>query len=213
MGKSYIFFIGCFLTTFSLLAQVDSVHRSSSPLTLSGIVISSDSVSVLPYTSIFANQHPQGVISDSTGFFKLEVYPSDTLTFSAVGYKTAQFVIPDHLIGQQYSLVQAMVRDTILLEEVTIYSFPTTSEFMESFNDQSPGFEERVNSMKTELKDVLDEDIILSKYQPMDINDGMTRMYSTHWGLVPPNNFLNPMRWTQFVQDLQAKRKRLRDKK
>lgn len=212
MVKHYFFLVSYFFSALSVMAQVDSLPADHSSFTLSGVVISSDSVVALPFTSIVASHFPQGTISDSTGFFRLDVYPADTLTFSAVGYKTAQFVVPDYLIGQQYSLVQAMVRDTIILEEVTIYSLPTTSEFMESFSDKAPDFEQRVTSMKTELKDILQEDIILSKYQPVNMHDGITRMYSAHWGIVPPNNFLNPMRWSQFVQDLRENRRRKQKK-
>nr|WKN35139.1 carboxypeptidase-like regulatory domain-containing protein [Tunicatimonas sp. TK19036] len=212
MGKICFFIASFCLLVFPSIAQIDTVATKLPPLTVSGIVISSDSILSMPFTSIFVNQLPKGTITDRSGFFTLNIYPADTLTFSAVGYKTAQFVIPEKLLGNQYSLVQAMVRDTIILEEVTIYSLPTTSEFMESFSDQPAGFEKRMEQMSSELQSVLEEDIILSKYQPVDINDGITRMYSAHWGLVPPNNFLNPMRWTQFVQDLRKKRKRAQEK-
>lgn len=212
MGKIRLLIAAFSLLTFPLIAQIDTVATTPSPLTVSGIVISSDSILALPFTSIFVNQLPKGTISSNSGFFKLVIYPTDTLTFSAVGYKKAQFVVPDDLVGKQYSLVQALVRDTIILEEVTVYSLPTTSEFMESFSDQPQGFEKRMEQMSSELRSVLEEDIILGKYQPVDANDGITRMYSAHWGLVPPNNFLNPIRWTQFVNDLREKRSRAQER-
>jgi hypothetical protein len=204
------FFIATLLFTSPLLAQTDASPADTSLISLSGIVFSTDSIVALPYVSIFVNQLPKGTISDSYGFFSLQAHPTDTLTFTAVGYKTAQFVVPDYLVGQQYSVVQGMVRDTIVLQEVMIYSMPTTSEFMESFSDNNLGFEQRIDSMQTELRDVLEEDIILGKYEPIDVNDGITRMYSVEWGLVPPNNFLNPIRWTQFVRDLRKKQSRQR---
>ncbi len=209
MLKKY-FFILCLFFSSPLLAQIDASPEDTSLVNLSGVVFSTDSVVALPYVSIFVNHLPKGTISDSYGFFSLQAHPSDTLTFTAVGYKTTEFVVPDYLIGQQYSIVQGMVRDTIVLQEVTVYSLPTTSEFMESFSDKNLGFESRIDSMQTELRDVLEEDIILGKYQPININDGITRMYSVEWGFVPPNNFLNPIRWTRFVRDLRKKQSRQR---
>ena len=202
------FFVSALFLTSPLLAQTDASPADTSLVNLSGVVISTDSIVSLPYVSIFVNKLPKGTISDSYGFFSLQVHPTDTLTFTAVGYKTAQFIVPDYLIGQQYSVVQGMIRDTIVLREVTVYSMPTTSEFMESFSDNKLGFESRIDSMQTELQDVLQEDIILGKYQPINMNDGITRMYSVEWGLVPPNNFLNPIRWTRFVRDLREKQSR-----
>jgi len=204
------FFVAALLFTSPLLAQTDASPADTSLVSLSGIVLSTDSIVALPYVSIFVNHLPKGTITDSYGFFQLQAHPTDTLTFTAVGYKTAQFVVPDYLIGQKYSLVQGMVRDTIVLREITIYSMPSTSEFMESFSDNNLGFEQRIDSMQTELQDVLEEDIILGKYEPINMNDGITRMYSVEWGLVPPNNFLNPIRWTQFVRDLRKKQSRQR---
>lgn len=205
MIKKYSFLVSCYLFTFPLFAQIDSSPADTSTVTLSGVVFTTDSILALPYVSIFVNQLPNGTISDSIGFFQLRVQPTDTLTFSAVGYKTAQFIVPDYLIGQQYSIIQGMVRDTIILEEVTVYSVPTTSEFMESFSDNKLGFEKRTERMKNDLQELMEEDIILSKYQPENLNDGITRMYSAQWGLVPPNNFLNPMRWSRFIRDLRRK--------
>ncbi|MEO0331895.1 MAG: hypothetical protein AAF223_09440, partial [Bacteroidota bacterium] len=98
-----------------------------------------------------------------------------------------------------YSIVQGLVRDTILLEEVIISSLPTTSEFMESFSNSELDFAERIEGMQTDLQTLLEEDIVLGKYQP---TDGVTRMYNIDWGMVPPNNFLNPIRWSQFIRDL-----------
>lgn len=202
MTRIFIFSAVASLTILTANAQDISNLGSNDPITISGVVFSMDSVIALPYVTVYDNQLSEGTITDSVGYFSLEVYPEDTIVFSNVGYKTAFFVVPDFLEGEQYSVVQGLVRDTVLLEEVLVYSLPTTSEFMASFTDRQLDFEERTEDLRSELKDILEEDIILGKYQPQDPGEGITRMYNAEWGLVPANNFLNPMRWSQFVRDL-----------
>ncbi|MEM6844321.1 MAG: carboxypeptidase-like regulatory domain-containing protein [Bacteroidota bacterium] len=193
----------CLVTIGMIHAQDNSSPNQPDLINISGIIFSTDSIKALPYVSIYVNHLPKGTVSSNTGYFSLDASPRDTLFFSAVGYKTTQYILPNYLVGQHYSIVQGLVRDTILLEEVIISSLPTTSEFMESFSDNDLDFADRVESMQTELKTLLEEDIVLGKYQP---TEGITRMYNTDWGLVPPNNFLNPIRWTQFVRDLRKHR-------
>ncbi|MEM8967419.1 MAG: carboxypeptidase-like regulatory domain-containing protein [Bacteroidota bacterium] len=183
----------------TLYAQDNDFTDSQNLINVSGIVFSTDSIKALPYVSIHVNHLPRGTISNSVGYFNLDVLPNDTLFFSAVGYKSTQFILPSFLVGQHYSIVQGLVRDTILLEEVVISSLPTTSEFMTSFSNNELDFAERIESMQTELETLLEEDIVLGKYQP---TEGFTRMYNIDWGMVPPNNFLNPIRWSQFIRDL-----------
>ncbi len=202
MTRIFIFSAIAYLTILTTNAQDISDLGSNDPITISGVVFSMDSITALPYVTVYDNQLSEGTISDSVGYFSLDVFPKDTIVFSNVGYKTARFVVPDFLEGQQYSVVQGMVRDTIVLEEVLVYSLPTTSEFMESFSDRQLDFEERTEDLRSELGAILEEDIILGKYQPTNPTEGITRMYNAQWGLVPPNNFLNPMRWSQFVKDL-----------
>ncbi|WKN42675.1 carboxypeptidase-like regulatory domain-containing protein [Tunicatimonas pelagia] len=211
MIRPLIFLVFACSGILSAVAQNPTDPANKHLITISGVVFSMDSITALPYVTVYDNQLSEGTISDSVGYFSLNVYPEDTIVFSSVGYKTAEFVVPDYLAGDQYSIVQGLVRDTVILEEVLVYSLPTTSKFMESFSDRQLDFEKRTESMQTELKSILEEDIILGKYQPQSPNDGITRMYNAEWGLVPPNNFLNPMRWSQFVKDL--RRHNTRDQK
>ncbi|MGB3584975.1 MAG: carboxypeptidase-like regulatory domain-containing protein [Tunicatimonas sp.] len=202
MTRIFIFSAIASLTILTTQAQDISDLSDDNPITISGVVFSMDSVTALPYVTVYDNQLSEGTITDSLGYFSFSVYPEDTIVFSNVGYKTAQFVVPDFLEGEQYSVVQGLVRDTIVLEEILVYSLPTTSEFMESFSDLELDFKERTENLQSELSAIFEEDIILGKYQPQSPNEGITRMYNAQWGLVPPNNFLNPIRWSQFVRDL-----------
>ncbi|MEZ5147564.1 MAG: hypothetical protein R2759_10925 [Bacteroidales bacterium] len=50
-----------------------------------------------------------------------------------MGYKRAEFVIPDTIHGDRYSLIQVMSSDTIVLPQTVIYPWPSREEFVDAF--------------------------------------------------------------------------------
>lgn len=99
----------------------------------SGIVVTGDSLRPVPFVSIVIKSSYRGTISDFNGFFSFVARMRDTVEFSAIGFKKGQFIIPDTLETDRYSVVKILSRDTVLLQETVIYPWPTKDQFRQAF--------------------------------------------------------------------------------
>src|SRR5688572_10074515 len=68
----------------------------------SGVVVSSDSLEPIPFTSLIVKNTSRGTIGDYFGYFSFVAQTLDTIEFSAIGHKRGFFVIPDTLTGNKY---------------------------------------------------------------------------------------------------------------
>jgi hypothetical protein len=205
----YCFF---FLLTLSLTFPIETKAQDQKGITISGIVVNADSLQAVPYTTITINNLLRGTFSDNSGHFSFIASPGDTLQFSSVGYKTDTYILPTTLIGDHYSIIEVLVTDTILLEEIVIYSFPSAEEFSRRFIEINLPDQpvDRMDKNKKEMKKILEEDLIFNKYPVYDVNDGYTRIYNS--GIIPPNNLLNPIAWSNYIDDIRKSRQLSRRK-
>jgi hypothetical protein len=111
-----------------LLAQNDEDY-----IQFSGVVIAEDSLQPVPYCSIIDKQTKRGTISDYFGYFSFVAKKGDTIIFSSIGYKKSSFSIPDTLTTNKYSLIHIMYQDTIMLNTVVIYPWPSKEQFAKAF--------------------------------------------------------------------------------
>lgn len=94
----------------------------------SGIVVNERNLDPIPQTNIVNINRKKGTSADNKGLFKFQAKRNDTILFSAIGYKTQTFIVPDTITKNNYSLFQIMTNDTIILPETSIYPFPTWEE-------------------------------------------------------------------------------------
>ena len=117
MYKNFFFsFIAC-LFSVGAFAQVMPIDQSE-VIQFSGAVISADETGdmiPLPYTNVAIKGTRRGAVSDQEGFFSFAALQGEVVTFSRIGYQTVEFMIPDTLSRNLYSIVQIMSEDTILL--------------------------------------------------------------------------------------------------
>src|SRR5690606_18797173 len=88
-----------FLSVFCFSQDDGSEHKL---IQFSGVVVSGDSLSPVPFTSVMIKNTSHGTIADYYGFFSLVARAGDTVQFSSVGYSGARFIIPDTLEEQRY---------------------------------------------------------------------------------------------------------------
>ena len=172
------------------------------PVRVTGVVVDADDRKELPYVNVRVKGTQYGTSSDNNGYFTIFINPGDTLAFSSVGYKNAVFVMPFDSKGSQYSLLQLMRKETVLLEEVLVFPWPTMENFKKAFMDTKPkrNMDDLIFEVQRDIKKtVRDEQLYEYYYDQMRYN----RLYELH-GEVPPNNFLNPIRWSNFVRDIKA---------
>ncbi|KFD39556.1 carboxypeptidase-like regulatory domain-containing protein [Schleiferia thermophila] len=94
---------------------------------ISGVVITDDDIpQFIPNAHILIRSRGQGTISSSDGFFSIAAMPGDTILFSCIGFKREKFYVsPDLKDEKGYLMTVTLVRDTAMLQEVTLYPWPS----------------------------------------------------------------------------------------
>ncbi|MFT4524518.1 MAG: hypothetical protein ACI85F_000663 [Bacteroidia bacterium] len=169
----------------------------------SGVVVAADSLIPLPFTNIIIKNSHRGTISDYYGYFSFVAEKNDTIEFSSIGFKKVEYVIPDSLKSNRYSLIQVMDTDTIFLREAVIYPWPTKEQFRAAFMalelPEDPANIARRNLDRAEMKERAEA---LTMDGSMNFRYAMQqhRAQLYHAGQLPPNNLLNPLAWVKFIK-------------
>ncbi|MCF8276690.1 MAG: carboxypeptidase-like regulatory domain-containing protein [Flavobacteriales bacterium] len=196
--------------------QTHAQTKNDSLLQFSGVLLTRDSLMAVPFANILIKNSKRGTISDYFGYFSFVAERGDTIQFSYVGFKDALFVIPDSLNRKNYSLIQMMDQDTVILQEAVIYPWPTKEQFREAFlslhlpEDDKQRAERNLN--RAEMKERMEN-------MGMDGSENFTYAMQQHGaqlyyaGQLPPNNLLNPLAWAKFIKawkngDFKRKKKR-----
>jgi hypothetical protein len=191
--------VAFFITTTVSFAQSDSTRL----IQLSGVVVSSDSLSQMPFATVFDRQSRRGTLADYYGFFSLVVFPGDTLIFSYYGYKTSSFIVPDTLKDDRYSIIHMMHADTINLPSVTVYPWPSREDFARAFLEMKP-YDDALRRAQRQLSGeslafaaarVSTDGSLSYSWQQ---NQNNTRLYTM--GQSPVNNLFNPYSWAKLLQ-------------
>lgn len=181
----------------------DKLLQKNDLVQFSGVVVSGDSLSPIPFASIMIRNTSRGTISDYYGFFSFVAKMNDTIEFAAIGFKRSYFVIPDTLTDHRCSLIQILKPDTILLKEVVIFPWPTKEQFKDAFLKLRAPYDDLARAERNLNREQI---AYLSAFAPMDGNMNfkwqMQQQYSQLYyaGQLPPNNLLNPVAWSKFVQ-------------
>ncbi|MBL0072143.1 MAG: carboxypeptidase-like regulatory domain-containing protein [Bacteroidetes bacterium] len=198
-----------------LQGRSDAQNAYKGLIQFSGIVVTGDSLRAVPFVSIIIKNSYRGTISDYNGFFSFVAQPSDTIEFSAIGFKNGHYVIPDSLETDRYSLIKIMSRDTILLQETVIYPWPTKDQFKQAFlNLKVPDNDlERAkrNMALAEMRELMVN-------MPMDgsgnykalMMERQNKLYTA--GQYPSISLLNPIAWAKFIEAWQRGDYKRKDK-
>lgn len=202
-------FLYTFLTVlFVLNISVASAQDDDKKLIqLSGVVLSSDSLERMPFTSIYDKTTRRGTISDYYGYFSMVTRPGDTLVFNYIGYKPGTYIVPDTLSEFGYALIQLLDPDTLMSKPVRVYPWPSKEEFARAFIEMDP-YEDDIRRAQRQLSGKnlaiaagkLTTDASLSYSWQRQQNQ--SQLYSR--GQFPVNNLLNPVAWAQFIESWKA---------
>ena len=194
------------LLSGNLFAQKQQISAidSSRLVQLSGVVVSEEELTPMPYTTVYDKTQRRGVIADYYGFFSFVAYPGDTLLFSSFSYKTYTFIVPDTLKERRYSIIHILQKDTLNLPEITVYPWPSREDFARAFVEMKP-YDDAIRRAQRELSGDnlafvaarLENDASLA--YGYAANDRYTKLYTN--GQLPVNNLLNPYSWAKLIQD------------
>jgi hypothetical protein len=194
-------FILAFFSPIVAKAQFESFKDSV--VELYGVVMTADSLQGLPSVSIIVRGQNRGTITNEQGVFSIVVLKGDTIEFTSVGYKPKTVPIPTNIAGNQYSLIQLLVTDTVFLAATIIRARPTREQFERDFlktqvPDDNLEIAEKNNDASTRRA--------LMATLPRDAREAST-YYLRHEaakyyyaGQTPPQNIFNPFAWSQFIQ-------------
>ena len=129
-NKFLVLIIALTLAGGALFGQENSTLVQFSGMVLDG---TTNQMFPVPYTNILVKEKGRGTYSDFDGFFSIVVEEGDIIVFSALGYKTVEFQIPENLKDDRYSLVQLMTKDAVNLPETVVFPWPSKEHFKLEF--------------------------------------------------------------------------------
>jgi|SRR6185312_3642783 len=193
------FIIALFLFPVSALFA----QRHTQLVQFSGMVLEKASLQPVPFTAILIKGTAHGTVCDYYGYYSFVAQPGDTVIFSAIGFKSSPYLIPDSLSTDRYSLIHLMEKDTAELKTVTIYPWPSKEAFVDAFK--------RLNLPDNDL-DRAKKNMMLAEQKARSVGypaDAGASFMATmqaennklyYAGQYPPNNLLNPLAWAKFIQ-------------
>lgn len=171
----------------------------------SGLVLTEEAGELvpLPFVNISIYGTNRGTYSNLDGFFTIVGAKGDTVNFTSVGYGPVDFVIPDTLQDNRYSVYQLMSQDTILLPETVIYPWPSREHFRLEFLAMDVSSELGNRADENLAEEALKE---MREKIPADGNesaDAYLRAQANaqyYNGQIRPMNILNPLAWKRFFE-------------
>lgn len=186
---------------FAVSAQFEKLKDSV--VQLFGVVMTADSLKAIPSVTVQIKGQNRGTITNEQGVFSIVVMKGDIIQFTSIGYKPKLAEIPRDLEGNQHSLIQLMVTDTMYLPVTIIKPRPTKEQFERDFvNTDIPDDQIEIARKNTDES----KRRILAKSLPRDggessgmlLNKNAQRYYYS--GQAPPQNIFNPFAWAEFIK-------------
>jgi len=202
MKKTILYFL-FFVFVFPVAVKAQFETYKDSVIQLYGVVMSADSLKALPSVSIVVKGRNQGTLTNEQGVFSIVVLKGDQIEFTSVGYKPKLVTIPKHLEGNQQSMIQLMVEDTVYLPATIIKKRPSREEFERDFvNTKVPDDQQEI--ARQNLSEA-NRSALMSVY-PRDgreatnyyLKQNAQKYYSA--GQLPPQNIFNPLAWAEFIK-------------
>ncbi len=195
------FLLSIAFVTFGAVAAFS--QESDDLVQFTGMVLdgSTEDLYPVPYTNILIQGKGRGTYSDFQGFFSIVVSKGDTIVFSAIGYKTVEYVIPADLEDNRYSLVQLMTQDAINLPETVVFPWPSREHFKLEFlaMDVTTELQERATrNLANETLERMRSEVKKDGRENADYYLRQQARQTYYIGQTPPMNIFSPVAWKKF---------------
>lgn len=202
MKKNILYFL-FFLFVIPVAANAQFENYKDSVIQLYGVVMSADSLRALPSVSIVVKGRNQGTLTNEQGVFSIVILKGDEIEFTSVGYKPKLVTIPKNLDGNQQSMIQLMVEDTVYLPATIIKKRPSREEFERDFANTKVA-DDQQEVARQNLSEA-NRRALMAVY-PRDgreatnyyFKQNAQKYYSA--GQLPPQNIFNPLAWAEFIK-------------
>lgn len=190
------------LISSSLISQ----EENEDLIQFSGVAVTADSLLPVPFATVMIKNTSYGTTTDFYGYFSFVARKGDTLQFSSVGYQKSDYIIPDTLQGNRYPLIHTMLRDTVNLETVNIYPWPTADQFKQAFLSLDIPDDNLEIARKN-----LNPDLMADRVAVMPMDGSMNfkfqnqqrsnqLYYAGQSRMNNLSNLLNPIAWAKFIE-------------
>jgi hypothetical protein len=201
--NKFLLYTGLLLLLFTQTAKAQFETSRDSVVQLYGVVMTADSLVGIPAVSIMVKGQNRGTITNAQGVFSIVVLKGDQVEFSHVTYKSKMVTIPRTLEGNQYSMVQLMVVDTVYLPATIIKPRPTPEQFARDFvNVKVPDDDIEIARRNTNAANRR----AWLRTIPGDGGEATRQQFNkianraVYQGQTPPQNIFNPAAWAEFIQ-------------
>ncbi len=170
---------------------------------LYGIVMTADSLRGLESVSVVVKGAGRGTVTNEKGVFSIVAMKGDKIEFTSIGYKPKLITIPNNLTGNQYSVIQLMVTDTVYLPATIIKPKPTREQFERDFVNTKVPDDDITIARKN--NDVATRRALLASL-PQDGREASSMYFKQiankayYQGQTPPMNIFNPLAWAEFIK-------------
>jgi hypothetical protein len=187
--------------TTGVKAQFETIKDSV--VQLYGVVMTADSLVGIPAVSITVKGQNRGTITNNQGVFSIVVLKGDEVEFSHITFKPQTITIPHNIAGNQYSVVQLLVEDTVYLPVTIIKPRPSRQQFERDFvkakvEDDDLETLRKNNDMATRRT--------LLKTTPSDGGSATAMQFRNiankayYSGQMAPQNIFSPAAWSEFIK-------------
>lgn len=195
------------LFTFSCLTCF-SQKQDKKLVQFSGVIMNNDSNTIVPYVTVTNITSRNQIFSANyKGYFSFVAHESDTIAFTAIGFRREAIVIPQNAPDNRYTIIVKMKQEIINLPAVQIYPWASLDEFKREFMAIKFADDDLEIAKKNISKDKL---IALSASLPRDGREMQGYNFqNNHYNLVNKNinqrfanPLLNPFAWAAFIQQI-----------
>ncbi len=199
------FLLIIFIATFCWLQQTKAQFESfkDSVVQLYGLVMTADSLKGLEGVSVVVKGQGRGTVTNEKGVFSIVVLKGDEIEFTSVGYKAKGISIPKNLQGNQQSIIQLMVNDTVYLPATIIKARVSREQFERDFinnpvPDDNLAIARKNNDIATRRALVATLPSDGREASNIYLRQAANKAY--YAGQAPPQNIFNPFAWAEFIK-------------
>ncbi|HET9825829.1 MAG TPA: carboxypeptidase-like regulatory domain-containing protein [Chitinophagaceae bacterium] len=201
--KKILLYVGIVFIIIPTTAKAQFETVRDSVVQLYGIVMTADSLIGIPAVTVTIKGTNRGTITNNQGVFSIVVLKGDVIDFTHVSYKPKTITIPRNLEGNQYSIVQLMVADTVYLPATIIRPRPTPQQFARDFVNAKVNDDDieiaRKNTDAAKRR-VLMRSVPGAASEANQIQFRNIANRASYAGQVPPMNIFNPAAWAEFIE-------------
>ena len=188
---------------FPIAAKAQFESFKDSVVQLYGVVMTADSLKGVPAVSIVVKGQNRGTITNERGVFSIVVIKGDQVEFSSIGYKSQLVSIPKELQGNQHSIIQLLVNDTVFLPATIIKPRISRQQFERDFaNTQVPDDDISIarNNTSAATRRLLMATLPADGREASNqyLRQSANKLYYS--GQVAPQNIFNPFAWNEFIK-------------